>query len=122
MAQRCNFFFPDLSALRERAWRPAADVYRIDSGWLVKLDLAGIRASDVRVAIADRRLIVTGERKDWLAAHHLQLYSMEIVYDRFERVVEFPCELKQPLVEVDYRDGLLLITVRCDHNQDPLVG
>ena len=113
MAERCTYFVADLTSLTERTWRPAADVYRSCDGWLIKLDLAGVRASDIRVAVEGRRLIVSGERRDWLASTGHHPYSMEIIYDRFERVVEFPCELDQPQMEVEFRDGWLLIAIRC---------
>src|SRR5262249_44515665 len=34
----------------EETWQPRADVYRMPDGWLVKLELAGVRPDDVQLA------------------------------------------------------------------------
>ena len=34
-----------------RLWCPAADVYRTNDGWIVKVDLAGIRPADIEITI-----------------------------------------------------------------------
>jgi HSP20 family protein len=114
MAQRCSYFLPETAELRECVWRPAADVYRARYGWLVKIDLAGVRPADVNVSLAGQSLIVSGERRDWLAAEGHQLYSMEIAYNRFQRIIEFPCALANAQLELEYRDGLLFIALKCE--------
>ena len=51
------FFFPGSRHLDD-AWQPRADVYRTHDGWLVKLELAGVRLDEIRLvdrgAEADR--------------------------------------------------------------------
>jgi HSP20 family protein len=112
MAQRCTYFLPNLAELNE-AWQPAADIYRAAFGWLVKVDLAGVRPTDVDVRVSGQMLVITGQRRDWLVTEGHQLYSMEITYSRFQRAIEFPCALDNVQVELDYRDGLLLIALKC---------
>jgi len=36
---------------------------------------------------------------------------MEISYNRFERVIEFPCDVATAGIEMQWRDGLLLVSV-----------
>jgi hypothetical protein len=36
---------------REQGWLPCADVYRSPGGWLIKLDLAGVRQGDVCIEL-----------------------------------------------------------------------
>jgi HSP20 family molecular chaperone IbpA len=38
---------------------------------------------------------------------------MEITYSRFEKRVEFPCPIDPASVKHDYRDGFLIINLRC---------
>ena len=45
-------------------WCPAADVYRTDNGWIVKVDLAGIRPADIEITIDGAILRISGARRD----------------------------------------------------------
>lgn len=99
----------DRPALRDVRWQPAADVYRTRSGWIVKIDLAGVRPADVRVSVCGRRLTVEGTRRDWQIEDAQQHYCMEIAYSHFERSIELPCDLDRFHVTTDYRDGMLLV-------------
>ena len=45
---------PGEPPLQSIGWRPAADVYRVRDGWLVKFDLAGVRPEDVEVSREER--------------------------------------------------------------------
>lgn len=97
-------------------WIPPVDIYRIDGGWLVKFDLAGVRPSDIRLEIRSRNLTVSGRRRDWVVeeSHPCSAYSMEITYSHFERTLEFPSAIEHLQVRTEYRDGMLLV-----HLHDP---
>src|SRR5262245_45018622 len=90
-------------------WGPAADVYRTDEGWLVKFELAGVRPSDVEVRVEGRRLSLSGTRRDWCSEEGRSYYSMEISYNRFQRTLEFPCELAGARIALESREGMLLV-------------
>ena len=92
-------------------WEPPCDVYSSGQGWLVKLELAGVRPEDVQIAVRGRELTVAGLRRDWSILEGQRSHSMEIAYDRFERVIEMPCDLQAATVRVEYRDGMFLILV-----------
>ena len=89
-------------------WCPAADIYRGNRGWLIKFDLAGVRPQDIHLHFEGRRLMVHGERRDLSVVEGQQAYSMEIAYNRFQRSVELPCDLKDVEIRSEYRDGMLL--------------
>jgi len=90
-------------------WQPAADVYRNPQGWTVKLELAGVRAEDVEVAVEGRRLSIGGMRRDRPMDDAHRAYSMEIAYNQFLRSIEFPDSLDGLRVSTEYRDGMLLV-------------
>ena len=95
-----------------RLWNPAADVYRTRDGWLVKLDLAGVRANDVEVTIEGPLLRVSGLRRDSICGEGISHYQLEITYSRFEKAIQFPCSIEHATIERDYRDGLLILQLR----------
>jgi len=100
---------PGTSAGTPRAWRPAADVYRTNHGWLIKLDVAGVRPGDIRVVVEGRSLTVVGQRRDSMVRRGLASYSLEISYNRFERSISLPTDVESCAVRTEFEEGMLLI-------------
>ena len=96
-----------------RLWNPAADVYRGEDGWIVKVDLAGICADDLEIEINQSTLRIRGCRRDTFFKEGFRYQQMEITYSRFEKAIEFPCSIQEASVAHDYRDGFLIINLRC---------
>ena len=112
-------FFRDTGDLRHRRpsgrlWNPAADVYRTREGWVVKLDLAGVRSDDIEITLDGTLLRVCGQRRDSFCGEGISHYQLEITYSRFEKVIQFPCSIEHAAIESDYRDGLLVLRLRED--------
>jgi HSP20 family protein len=99
-------------AFQETCWRPSADIYQTEEGWLLKFDLAGVKPSDIEVSIRGRSLTVTGVRRDWAVAECRHSYSMEISYNRFSRTIELPADLQESEISTQYRDGMLLVRLK----------
>ena len=97
-----------------RLWNPAADVYRTRDGWIVKLDLAGVRAEDIEITIDGPVLRVSGLRRDSVCGEGISHYQLEITYSRFEKSIQFPCSIDDATIDRDYRDGLLILRLRED--------
>ena len=95
-----------------RLWCPAADVYRTADGWIVKVDLAGIKASDVEVTVDGDVLRVSGSRRDGTCGEGVSHYQLEITYSRFEKMIQFPRSIEHVQIERDYSDGLLTLRLR----------
>jgi HSP20 family protein len=107
-----------LEACQSAPWQPNMDVYRTATGWLVKFELAGVRAEDIDLQVLGNRMTIRGVRRDTVLeasqkkgepcpVHH----RMEIAYSTFERALELPIDLKQAKVTTEYRDGLLLVCI-----------
>ena len=97
-----------------RLWNPAADVYRSADGWVVKVDLAGICADDLEIAVHDSDLRIRGCRRDTFVRDGLSYQQMEITYSRFEKAIQFPCAIDQDSIAHEYRDGFLIVKLRCE--------
>ena len=92
-----------------RLWCPAADVYRTREGWIVKVDLAGIKPEDVEIGINGPVLRISGSRRDGICGEGISHYQLEITYSRFEKTIQFPRSIEHATVLRDYRDGLLIL-------------
>ncbi|MDX6531752.1 MAG: hypothetical protein QOH41_4042 [Blastocatellia bacterium] len=95
-----------------RLWCPAADVYRTDNGWIVKVDLAGIRPGDIEITLDGRVLRISGLRRDRTCGEGVSHYQLEITYSRFEKMIQFPRSIEHATIERDYNDGLLTLRLR----------
>ena len=104
-----EFLFSEPALSGGAPWRPRADVYRTPDGWLVKLDLAGVRPADVTVTLSGNSLTVSGCRRDWLLERNWDHMQMEIAYNCFERRLDLPCEPGSCRVATEFRDGFLLV-------------
>ena len=96
-----------------RLWNPAADVYRSNEGWIVKVDLAGICSDDLELELDGPSLRIRGCRRDTFYTQGLTYQQMEITYSRFEKTIQFPCPLDATSLEHDYHDGFLIVRLRC---------
>jgi HSP20 family protein len=92
-----------------RLWCPAADVYRTSDGWIVKVDLAGIKSEDVEIGINGPVLRISGSRRDGICGEGISHYQLEITYSRFEKTIQFPRSIEHASVLRDYHDGLLIL-------------
>lgn len=111
-------FLPGVEACQDAPWRPNTDLYRTANGWLVKFELAGVRAEDIDLQVLGGTLTVRGLRRDSVLDETRKTdlnrpvqYRMEIAYSRFERRLELPCDLKLADITTEYRDGLLLVRI-----------
>ena len=95
-----------------RLWCPAADVYRSTDGWIVKVDLAGVKPADVEVIIDGDLLRISGSRRDATCGEGISHYQLEITYSRFEKMIRFPRSIEHVSIDRDYRDGLLILQLR----------
>ncbi|HVQ35940.1 MAG TPA: Hsp20/alpha crystallin family protein [Pyrinomonadaceae bacterium] len=96
-----------------RLWNPAADVYRSEEGWIVKVDLAGICSDDLELELDDAILRIRGCRRDTFYTKGLSYQQMEITYSRFEKTIQFPCSVEASSLAHDYHDGFLIVRLRC---------
>ncbi len=95
--------------MRDLDWAPRADIYRTPTGWLVKLDLAGVSPDEVTVEASRSELRVSGVRRDRFVREGFRQHSMEISYSRFERILRLPCSADTCSLRTEFVEGMLLI-------------
>jgi HSP20 family protein len=105
-----------LEEMEPSAWCPAADVFKTCEGWIVKMDVAGVRPADLRISLSGKLLRVEGRRPDRILARECHYQCMEIPYHFFERSVEVPGDVADGHMEVRFEDGMLYIHLKGRQN------
>ena len=109
-----DLFLAAARAFQHTAWHPSVDVYQTRDGWVLKYELAGVMPSEVQLTVHGRTVTVRGARRDVRVDEHKQSYCMEISYNQFERSLDLPCDLDAMNVTTDYRDGMLIVRLKCE--------
>lgn len=92
-------------------WVPNTDVYRTDSGLVIKVELAGMRSTDLEITVEGNRLRIAGTRPDGCRAAKASFLVMEINYGPFESVLELPVGYDLSQAKASYLNGFLRIDV-----------
>jgi HSP20 family protein len=85
-------------------------------GWLVKVELAGVRPEELEILTQGRTLTIRGCRRDWIAQESHSHYMLEIAYSSFARSLELPLDLSRARMTTEYREGMLLIRLELENN------
>lgn len=113
LQDRMNRLFEDATQRRatdsgdefERGdWTPLADIYEVESGYVIAIDLPGISRDAVEIDVDDNRLIVRGMRVIEESRHR-----SERPRGRFLRTFSIPGAVDQGAIGAEYKDGVLQI-------------
>ena len=92
-------------------WRPSVDVYRVDEGVAVVVELPGVDEADLKVVVENDRLRILGTRHAVSVAGAIEPLQLEIDYGPFERLVALPPGAQADRVTAEFRTGLLIVRV-----------
>ena len=93
------------------AFGPALDVEEDAEAFTLHVELPGVRAEDVEVALEENVLTVSGERAFYADKETDGFRRIERSFGRFHRAVRLPDRVDATRVSAVHRDGVLTITV-----------
>lgn len=97
--------------LRGDRWQPDADVFETEKEIVVRVDLAGVRSSDLRVTVDGSMLRISGVRVSGDSSEVKRLHQMEIATGPFERRVRVPVAFDRERVAAHLSDGFLTVSL-----------
>jgi len=95
----------------EHTWEPATDVYETPTHLMVKMDVAGLRPSDLRVNLDHDMLVIRGQRSDAFRKRACAYRQMEIMTGYFERVIPIDIPIDAANIQARYEAGFLEIAI-----------
>jgi len=92
-------------------WQPQVDVYEVEDAFVVLVELAGMRDSEVEVTLTEEALLITGRRPELHRDGTLRFHQLAINEGPFQAMVPLPGPVVEEGVSAGYDDGLLTITL-----------
>jgi len=96
---------------KEFDWKPAVDVFTKDGKFFVHAELPGMTKDDVKVELAENRIIIRGERKKEAKEEKKDFYRSEMSYGSFYRAIALPKEANLAEIEARFDNGILEVSM-----------
>jgi HSP20 family protein len=96
----------------EIGWHPAADLYETEDDIVIKVDLAGVKISELSLILDKDSISLAGIRKEITNQEKRQYHEMEIQYGQFERAFKLPSAVCPDMVKAVYKDGFLTVRLQ----------
>ena len=91
-------------------WEPAIDLYETDDEFMVTVELAGVKESDLKMTVDRNVFAISGERQMPLPSSKTGVYhQMEIASGPFERSITLPESVDAEKARASYEDGLVVV-------------
>ena len=104
---------PQPAAIRHEdgLWQPQVDVYEVQDAWVVLVELAGMRDSQIEVTLTEGGLLVAGRRPELHIDGTLRFHQLGINEGPFQTAVALPGPVVEDGITATYDDGFLTITL-----------
>src|SRR4029434_8915759 len=85
---------------------PAVDLLEGKDSYLIRAELPGMKAEEIRVEVRDGTLVLSGERKSKKPAEGVEYRHAERINAKFWRSFSLPETVKQDSIEATYKDSV----------------
>src|SRR5437867_12863763 len=90
-------------------WAPLVDITEDDKEYLIKAELPEVKKEDVKVAVENGVLTISGERKSEKEEKNKKYHRIERAYGSFERSFIVPDDADSDKVNAEFKDGVLKV-------------
>ncbi|GAA0878785.1 Hsp20/alpha crystallin family protein [Algoriphagus jejuensis] len=90
-----------------KQFNPAVDIAEDEKSYEIQLALPGMKKSDFKIDLVDRKLTISGERKQEEKREGKNFHSLETQFGSFRRSFFVPEDVIEESVEASYQDGML---------------
>lgn len=100
-------------------WNPAVDVVEEDKHYVLSMDLPGLNKEDVKIAVENDTLKISGEKKHEHEDKKKNYHRCERYYGKFERSFNLGTEINTEKIEANFKDGVLYINLPKSESAKP---
>ena len=102
-----------------RAWRPAVDIYEIENGIVLAVELPGVSKKSVSVEVKDDVLTLKGERLLDPEIKDENYYRKERSFGKFNRSFSLQETIKPDLIKASFKNGVLTVEIPRPEEEKP---
>jgi HSP20 family protein len=108
---RQQWDYPRASMVRheEGMWRPQIDVFEVEDDYVVLVELAGMRNSEIEVTLTEGALMLSGRRPELHPEDTQRFHQLAINEGPFHAAVLLPGPVIDDAIMAQYDDGILKI-------------
>lgn len=113
LRHRIDQMFRDVGdgASVSRGWIPSVDVVRNDESIVLRVDLPGIKPDEVKIAVENDVLTVSGQHEEKSEEQQEHFLRRERRYGSFSRSMSLPAGVKADDIAATTADGVLEVTI-----------
>jgi HSP20 family protein len=111
LRSRFDRMFEDLAEDRPRTWTPAMDVVRDGGNLVIRADIPGIKPEEVKIAVEDDILTVSGEHEEHKEEKDKEFLRRERRYGSFSRSMALPPGVEAKKIKAKTHDGVVEVTI-----------
>jgi HSP20 family protein len=107
-------YLPDNGARDDastRSWVPLANISESEKEYLIKCELPDVKKEDVKIAVADGVITISGERKLEREDQSENSIRVESIYGAFTRSFVLPDNVDAEGIQAESKDGVLRIHI-----------
>jgi HSP20 family protein len=106
-----NVMFNRLPMDKEGMWVPVIDIAESNGNIEVKAEIPGVEKENLKVAVNENMLTISGERKQESETKDKRFHRIERYYGSFSRTIALPDGVNAEKVKASYKDGVLHIVL-----------
>jgi HSP20 family protein len=114
LQDRINRLFEDafprsenVDSTRTYDWHPVVDIYKIDHGIVIQIELPGVRKEDITVEVKDNMLTIKGSRQRAAPVATADFYRRERSFGTFGRSFNLQYPVNPEKIKARFKDGVL---------------
>ncbi|HYQ83807.1 MAG TPA: Hsp20/alpha crystallin family protein [Rubrobacter sp.] len=92
-------------------WAPSVDVLQKEGDLVVRVEMPGVKPENVHVAVHNRVLTISGERKVDEEEERAGYYVRELRHGSFQRSMILPEGVDEEKIHARYQDGILEVAL-----------
>ena len=92
-------------------WTPLANISETETDYLIKAELPEVSKEDVKVAIDENVITISGERRKEAEHKDEKLHRIESFYGSFSRSFRLPEDADVTAIQAESRNGVLKVRV-----------
>jgi HSP20 family protein len=93
------------------AWTPQTDVVETDKAFLLELELPRVKKEDIKVAVHDGILTLTGKRESRSDIEKYRYHRQERLFGTFRRQFVLPEGVDESQITAEFKEGVLELKI-----------